>query len=410
MNTLWMWRGLYRGLLFISLPLALLRLLWKSRKNPAYRQRFAERLAWRLPDCQAVIWLHTVSVGEFLATLPLIEQLLADGEDLLITTTTPTGSAMVREKLGQRVAHSYLPFDVAWMMRRFIGHVRPRVAVFMETEIWPQALQTLKTRQCPALLINARLSEKSFNGYAKLGIFARDSIASFAEIACQNQASQTRFVALGGQATLLGNLKFDLSAPADLADKQAQLRRRLGKRHFIVAASTHKGEEDILLTAYQRNTEQRLLVIAPRHPERSSEIATLASKNGITALRYSDTDTLTADTQVLIVDTLGQLLTFYSLADYAIIGGSFVPHGGHNPLEAALFATPCQIGPSIFNFDSLIGDMQAENAIERITAEQLFTQAPAAKTGENARHFLAANQGAVAKYRALILQKAKAQS
>lgn len=392
-----MLRWLYRLLINISLPFAVLRLLWKSRKDPAYRQRLTERLAWHLPNSQASIWIHTVSVGELIATLPLIEQLLDSGENLLITTTTPTGSAMVQEKLAQRVNHCYLPFDTRWIMRRFIRQTQPRMAVFVETEIWANTLHVLKTNAIPALLINARLSEKSFDGYAKLGVFAQETLANFTEIACQNLASQTRFQALGGHATLLGNIKFDLRPPADLVEKQRVLTEKIGNRPFIIAASTHKGEEEILFQALANSQESRLFVIAPRHPERSESILRLAQQLNLSAARYTAVHSLSPDAQVLIVDTLGQLLTFYSLSDYAIIGGSFIPRGGHNPLEAALFSIPCVIGPHTFNFDSLIDEMQSENAINRITAKQLFQQ-PKAIVGENAKRFLAANQGALQRY------------
>lgn len=400
-------RGFYRLLINLSLPFVVLRLFWKSRKNPAYRARLSERFALNTPTTQSAIWLHTVSVGEFIATLPLIEQLLAQEETLLITTTTPTGSAMVQEKLGRRVKHCYLPFDTRWIMQRFIRRAQPRVAVFVETEIWANTLYILKKNTIPSLLINARLSEKSYSGYAKMGTFARETLAYFDEIACQNAVSQDRFTRLGGTASVLGNLKFDLRTPTDLAEKQTQLRQAIGNRSFIVAASTHQGEETILLNALHHSEESRLLVIAPRHPERSKAIMEIAKKRGILTEYYTTATTLSDNTQVLIVDTLGQLLTFYSLADYAIIGGSFVPRGGHNPLEAALFATPCCIGEYTFNFESLIEEMTTENAIMRLTAEQLFRHSPSTEVGINAQHFLTANQGSVDKYRELIIKTMK---
>lgn len=401
---------LYNILITFSLPFALLRLLWRSRKNPDYRKRLGERFTLTNANTKNTIWIHTVSVGEFLATRPLIEQLLADNEKLLITTTTPTGSAMVREKLGQRVAHQYLPFDASFLARRFLNTTQPRIAVFVETEIWANYLRELKKRNIPALLINARLSEKSFKGYQRLGKFAREAVENFTEVACQNELSYKRFQQLGANTTTLGNLKFDLHVPSDLAKKQTALKSKIGARNFILIASTHKGEDEIVLKQFKSSTENRLLVIAPRHPERSNEVLETAEKIGLKAECYNATNTLSTDIQVLIVDTLGQLLTFYSLADYAIIGGSFVPRGGHNPLEAALFATPCQIGDHHFNFESLIKAMINADAIQVVSASQLFHHQPNDELGRNAQRFIMENRGATQKYVQLITNHKKAET
>ncbi len=421
----YLYRYLYNTLITLALPLALLRLLWRSRSNPAYRQRLGERFMTAPTIPPNAVWIHTVSVGEFLAVLPLIEQLLHkshEGVELLITTTTPTGSAMVTEKLGERVAHVYLPFDAPFLVKRFLNHTRPSVAVFVETEIWANYLRELKQRDIPALLINARLSARSFAGYAKLGAFSREVIGDFTAVACQNEASCERFLALGAKATTLGNLKFDLQIADNLSQQQAHLQTFLAERAFILVASTHPGEEDLVLNAFQRYREQaeqtnkfeaskasRLLVIAPRHVERSGDIIALAESKGLSAARYSalttpERQSLPSETDVLIVDVLGQLLPFYSLADYAIVGGSFVPHGGHNPLEAALFATPCLMGEHYFNFESLVQDMRKANAIEVIAPADLFVHEPSSALGNNAQQFLQKNQGATQHYLALIKQ------
>lgn len=397
---------LYSTLLTLGLPVALLRLLWKSRKNSDYRRRLPERLARRLPQTRQVIWIHAVSVGEFLAVLPLILRLQANQHSLLITTTTPTGSAMVKDKLGDSVQHCYLPFDSPTLVKRFLCCTQPMVAVFVETEIWANYLQALHKQQIPALLINARLSQKSFRGYAKLGDFSRHILACFTEVACQNKPSQRRFQQLGATATLLGNIKFDLTAPKDLSVKQIDLKKMLCNRDFILAASTHKGEESLLLSAYQAQKNKQLLVIAPRHPERHTEVAALCEEKQLNWQRYSDLTCkapLKDETLVLIVDTLGELLYFYSLADYAIIGGSFTPRGGHNPLEAALFATPCVIGQHYFNFESLINEMVSAQAIIVSSPDSVFTpREDLSAVGKNALDFLAKNQGALERYLELI--------
>ncbi|PIE46052.1 MAG: 3-deoxy-D-manno-octulosonic acid transferase [Gammaproteobacteria bacterium] len=395
----------YSFVIALSLPFAVLRLLWKSRKNPDYRQRIGERLALKLPDSHGAIWIHSVSVGEFLAVLPLIEQLLEQKKALLITTTTPTGSAMLKAKLGRRVKHCYLPFDLPIFTRRFVQQTRPQAAVFVETEIWPNFIHSLNKQDIPAYLINARLSEKSYRGYAVFGAFTQQVLGGFREVACQNNASCQRFQQLGANASMLGNLKFDINPPADLTTQQTRLKTYLRQRPFILAASTHKGEEELILSRFKHSAfvDSHLLVIAPRHPERSDAIIELARAQNLSIGRYSQTTVLAPDSDVLIIDTLGQLLAFYSLAEWAIIGGSFIPHGGHNPLEAALFATPCVIGKHYFNFATLIDEMQHDKAIVVIDQQQLFNSIPAAGIGSRAKRFLTANQGAVHRYQQLII-------
>lgn len=399
-----LYRLLYNCLICLALPFALVRLLWKSRKNPAYRQRLGERFAQHLPNSHGDVWLHAVSVGEFLAILPLVEKLLAEGYTLLVTTTTPTGSAMLKNKLGNRVAHCYLPFDVPLFAKRFMHNLRPSIAVFVETEIWPNFIAAANEHGIPTLLINARLSEKSARSYAKLGNFSKTVFAGFTKIACQNKASCRRFSVLAANAAMYGNLKFDLNPPSDLEAQQNHLRKYLLGRDFILAASTHAGEEDRIANSFRNSkfAASHVLVIAPRHPERCRELATQLAAQGFAVSCYAQSDSLPPASNILLLDQLGMLLKFYSLADWAIIGGSFVPHGGHNPLEAALFATPCVIGKHFFNFATLVDDMRHHNAIIVIAAEQLFGTVPTAAIGESAKQFLTANQGALQNYRQLI--------
>ncbi len=400
----------YNVLITLSLPFALLRLVYKSHQNPDYRRRLGERLACQLPKTEQPIWIHTVSVGEFLAVLPLIKALQKVHSPLLVTTTTPTGSAMLKEKLGDTVVHCYLPFDIPVLAKRFICHVQPAVAVFVETEIWPNYLFLLKKQTVPTLLINARLSEKSFRGYAKTGKFARQTLTCFTEVACQNKASQQRFQQLGAKASVLGNIKFDLAPPDDLPEKQARLHQLLGNQPFVLAASTHKGEDEIILKAFRQSkyADTHRIIIAPRHPERSEQVMALCQAAGYHGVYYTQCvdKPLAPNVQVVVVDTLGELLYFYSLAAIAVIGGSFVPHGGHNPLEAALFAVPCCIGEHYFNFDSLVKAMVDNNAIILTEAKTLLTRREDLREiGSNAKTFLAGNQGALQRYVRLILQQ-----
>lgn len=400
-------RLLYSTLITIALPVALLRLVWKSRKNPDYRQRISERLACQLPIQQHSIWIHAVSVGEFLAVLPLIKQLQAHNQPLLITTTTPTGSAMVKEKLGESVSHCYLPFDTPTLVKRFVQQAKPLLAVFIETEIWPNYLHQLSKTSTPTLLINARLSEKSFKGYQRFGSFAHETLSGITAVACQNVDSQQRFLKLGANASVLGNIKFDLSVPSDLTEKTTAIQALLNHQPFILAASTHKGEDSIILNAFQNSdyASSHRLVIAPRHPERSQDIQQICKTQSISAQQYTTLQSpMDATTHVLIIDTLGELLYFYALADIAIIGGAFVERGGHNPLEAALFSTPCIIGPHYFNFQTLIDSMKQNNAIIISDEKSLLDKnQPLDNVGTNAHNFLQENQGALSRYTNLIL-------
>lgn len=398
---------IYQLLITLSLPVAVLRLFWKSRSNPDYRKRINERFALHRPQQSIDIWIHTVSVGEFLATLPLIEQLLAAQHRLLVTTTTPTGSALLTEKLGNRVLHCYLPFDQPLLVKRFLKHHQPKVAVFVETEIWANYLLQLKKNHIPTYLINARLSEKSYRGYTKGKTFTHEIMACFTHVACQNVRSAERFTALGASAKVLGNLKFDLSPPSDLTTRTAELQSRL-KRPFILAASTHDDEELQLIRQFKQADKQPLLVIAPRHPERSHHVCQWVKAHDLNVITYQqllNKPTLPDGTDVLIIDVLGELLYFYALAELAIIGGSFVPHGGHNPLEAALFKTPCLIGEHYFNFETLIDEMQSQNAILVTHVKDCFTpRDKLSEIGDNAYRFLMKNQGAIDKYRKLITE------
>lgn len=403
---------LYTLLLVILLPFAILRLFKKSLKNPDYRKRIGERLAIYHNKSDTVdIWIHAVSVGEFLAVKPLIERLLATQQyRILVTTTTPTGSKFVtdsfNEHSGNQVKHVYLPFDLPFFNQRFIKQFSPKVAVFVETEIWPNLIHQLKQRSIPSLLINARLSERSFNRYQKLSGFSHAVFSELTLIACQNDASQARFQMLSGNAKTIGNIKFDLTIPVDIEEKQQIIQSLTNGRDYILFASTHEKEEEILLNQLPSNLD-KLVVIAPRHPERSAEILTLCQKMGFNTGLISQTNQVSNE-QVLILDSLGQLLSYYSLAKLAVIGGSFVNHGGHNPLEASLFKTPCVIGEHYFNFQTLVDEMLNAEAILVIDKSELAATIENCNSAQyqtlanNAHQYLLTNQGALERYQGLI--------
>ncbi|MBK1641481.1 3-deoxy-D-manno-octulosonic acid transferase [Chromatium okenii] len=369
-------RQLYSLLLWLALPLILTRLLWRSRRQVAYRQRLGERLSWT-PAPRADLWCHAVSVGEVQAAAPLLAHLLAVNPDLriLVTTTTPTGAARVLALFGEQVLHRYLPFDLPQLMQRFVAQVQPQRVLVLETEIWPNLLAVCAEREVPVLLINARLSARSARGYARLGSFTSATLAQFHLIAAQTAADAERFIALGAdpaRVAVMGNLKFDQCVPADLPAQAATLRAMWGgaERPVWVAASTHEGEETVIVAAHQLLRAQvptALLVLVPRHPERFERVATLVAQQNMPLVRRSTREEVATTTAVLLGDSMGEVPLFLAASDVAFIGGSLVAVGGHNPLEAAAVAVPVLVGPHTFNFAAMTADLLALGAARRVT-------------------------------------------
>ncbi len=352
-------RWLYTGLLYLLLPLALLRLYWRGRRDPAHRQRWRERLGcippWPEPGC---LWLHAVSVGETRAALPLIRALQERDphRTILVTTTTLTGSRQVREALGDQVQHVYAPYDLPGAVRRFLSRTQPRLAIIMETELWPNLLHQCAAAGIPILIANARLSERSMRGYARIGWLTTPMLQHITLIAAQAEADAERFRALGApRVEVTGNLKYDLALPDDLAEQGRQFRREwLGENRLVwIAASTHLGEDEPVLDAFARLREswpELLLLLVPRHPERFDRVAELCRQRGFSLTRRSEKQPCSVETTVFLGDSMGELLQFYAAADLAFVGGSLVPTGGHNVLEPALLALPVLFGPHMFNF------------------------------------------------------------
>lgn len=352
-------RWLYTGLLYPILPLALLRLYWRGRRDPEHRRRWRERLGFVPPLPQpGCLWIHAVSVGESRAALPLIRALLDryPGRPLLVTTTTLTGSRQVREALGERVHHVYAPYDLPGAVRRFLQQSRPRLAVIMETELWPNLLRQCAIAGVPVLIANARLSERSARGYARIRRLTASMLRDITLIAAQAEADAGRFRALGApRVEVAGNLKYDLTLPDDLPERGRQLRRELlgDGRPVWIAASTHAGEDEPILDAFARLRTRRpelLLFLVPRHPERFDGVAELCRQRGFRLVRRSEERPCPPDTAVFLGDSMGELLLFYAAADLAFVGGSLVPTGGHNVLEPALLGLPVLFGPHMFNF------------------------------------------------------------
>lgn len=410
-------RLVYSGLFTLLLPLIVLRLLLRSRRAPAYRQRLGERLGFfSLPDdTRPLLWVHAVSLGETLAARPLIEGMLdaLPQYRLLVTTTTPTGSAQVRQLFGDRVLHVYAPWDTPGAVRRFLRRSRPVLLVLMETELWPNMLHYCRRAGCRVLLANARLSERSAAGYARLPKTTRAMLAAIDWLAAQGAADAERFARLGmdpARMAVSGSIKFDVQLSDELRSQAAALQRAwaLEQRLVLVFASTHAGEDEIALQAFARLREvcsNALLLLVPRHPERFGSVHALCERSGWRVQQRSGGKAVDANTDVLLVDTLGELLLLYGIADIAVIGGSFVDNGGHNPLEASAWGVPVLCGPSMFNFSEVAARLQATDAMQRVENPEALALAlrrlgkdveERQRRGAAALEVMAANRGALA--------------
>ena len=406
-------RRLYTLLLYLLLPLVLLRLLWRSVKAPDYRRRWSERFGiFEPPTDWGGLWVHAVSVGEVQAILPLIRQVLEQnpGMPITVTTTTPTGSARVREQLGDQVFHVYLPYDLPPALNGFIRRVRPRVLLMVETEVWPNLLYLCRRHGIYTLLANARLSEKSARRYARLGRFTRQTFAGIDHVAAQAEADAARFRELGvptKSVSVTGSIKFDMRIPASLDEQVEVLRRDWGGRPVWIAGSTHEGEDELILFAHHQVLERfphALLILVPRHPERFERVGGLCKRERLRLARRSHSGEYSDKTQVYLGDTMGELPVMLGSADVAFIGGSLVPTGGHNMLEAAAQGVAVCFGPHVFNFATISRLLIDEGAAVQVESETAlagqvvawFEDASArAETGENGRRVVAQNRGAL---------------
>lgn len=413
---------LYTALLALLTPLIVLRLWIKGRQLPAYRERIAERFG-RVPEHPVAVWVHAVSVGESLAALPLIEALIArHGErKVWVTTTTPTGSERVRAALGERVVHTYAPYDLPWIVARFLDRSQPKQVVVMETELWPNLFRALRRRGIPLLIANARLSPRSFRGYSRVAGFTRQVLSHVTVVAAQSALDAERFTALGApRVEVVGNLKFDLALPEAESSLTANLRARWSGEHFVWAAvSTHEGEEEAALAAHRRLLDASptaRLILVPRHPQRFDAVAERIAAQGFAPLRRSALETQPSpQASVLLGDSMGEVLAYLAAADVAFVGGSLVPVGGHNVLEPAAIGLPVLFGPQMHNFlparelllgvDAAleVGDADAlAAALVRLQHDVALRQT----MGEAGRAAVAANRGALERLLALLDRRA----
>ena len=414
--------GLYSLVLHLAFPVTLYHLIWRGMRQREYLQRWTERYAWfddRL-DLHDTIWVHAVSVGEVIAARPLVDALLAahPGRPLLVTTITPTGSERVRALWGEHVHHVYLPYDLGSMVRRFLDRARPAIAVIVETEIWPNLYVECGRRGVPLVMVNARLSERSLRGYLPFLGLVRLAMQAVTQVAAQSNADAARLARIGAypnRIVVTGNLKYDLTLPADIEGQARQYRAAWGgTRPVWIAASTHPPEEEAVLEIHARVLEhhpEALLLWAPRHPERFAPVADAAAALGMrTGTRRGDT-LPASDTQVFVIDTLGELLRFFATADVAFVGGSLCDVGGHNVLEPAALGVPSVVGPLTFNFAEITRRLRDAQALRQVpdaaaVGDQVLALIGDAATrqrmGEAGRRQVSAMSGALGRTLALV--------
>jgi 3-deoxy-D-manno-octulosonic-acid transferase len=353
-------RNVYTFLLYLLLPFTPLKLLWRARKQPEYLEHWQERYGfYKIKPHKPVIWLHCVSVGETRAAEPLVKALLAQHPEylILLTHTTPTGRATSEQLFGGNVSRAYLPYDLPFAVNRFLKHFKPVIGLLMETELWFNLIASCQQHKIPLLLANARLSEKSAQGYLKLGKVARQGLQGLTAIAAQTPQDAARLQNLGANnVSIIGNIKFDVAPQDNAATKGQALRNVLGKERLVfLAASTRDGEEELILDAVaEADIPNLLTIIVPRHPQRFDAVAELLKKNTSGFARRSSlgNDTVVnAQTSFVLGDSMGEMFTYYASCDIAFIGGSLLPLGGQNLIEACSMGKPVLIGPHTFNFE-----------------------------------------------------------
>ncbi len=378
-----LWRRLYSLAGYAAVLPLLVYLWWRGRRDPHYRLRWSERFGFATAPTAGVVMVHCASVGEVLAARPLIERLLADPRwgRPLITCTTPTGARQIRTEFGDRVAQAYFPLDLPGATTRFLRAWRPRLVILLERELWPNFLHQAQRRGIPVVVANARLSTKSAGGYARWHAIMLPALGCLRLICCEDQTTSDRFSALGvPQARLhvTGNIKSDLQLTSGLADAVAASRLTLGSRAVLTAGSTHTGEDEALITAFAQHLTTHpddLLILVPRHPERFDTVARLLQQANLRFVRHGRGEAPRADTQVLLGDTMGELMRWYGVADACFVGGSLVPRGGHNPLEVLALDKPLLAGPHTHNFAQMYEVLTSANAVVRVdSASAVFAQ------------------------------------
>lgn len=372
-------RTLYSVLLYLVLPVVILRLLWRSRANPAYRKRIPERFGFvSIKKNRPIIWVHAVSVGETNAAQPLIDHLINEypNHRILITNTTPTGSQRVKTLFDNLVEHCYFPYDLPDVVNRFLRRIKPQILIVVETEIWPNLFSACQRNNIPIGLVNARLSEKSTDAYLKIKNLISETLSAVNFIAVRSKAdadSFARLAATESQISVAGNIKFDIEPDQTLIEKGLAWKKAWGEdRKVLVAASTHQGEDELILNLHdelQKHYPGLIVVLVPRHPERFESVYELsklhAKEKHIRVVRHSLSAPYNDDPDVDIIvgDSMGEMQSWFATADIVIMGGSLVKVGGHNPIEAIVQGKPVLSGPYMFNFRDIVPELAASGML-----------------------------------------------
>lgn len=408
-------RFFYSILLYFISPYLLFRLWWKGRRLPAYRERIKERFSFGpLPEQSFDVWIHAVSLGEVIAAAPLIENLLGLQRQILVTTMTPTGAQRAQSLFGNKIQHRYLPYELPYAMRRFFKAFKPRIGIIFETELWPNMIHYASQANIPLYLFNARLSEKSCRGYQKIRGLIKPLLNQFSGIYAQSQDDAHRFKQLGADSdrlSIAGNIKFDLETASLNNNCFDAIKERWGKdRVVVILASTHGNEEALILQQLKKLQQAIpgvLLIIAPRHPERFQDVFQLSRHLGFHTGLRSLPETIDGSIAVLIIDSLGELLLAYQQSDYAFVGGSLVPTGGHNVLEPIAMAVPVFSGKHVHNFKTIISELEKAKAIRLVDDAAGLIEAIIALHQDEllrkqqiaqAERILQANKGSIARY------------
>jgi 3-deoxy-D-manno-octulosonic-acid transferase len=403
---------LYRLLMWLLVPFAIVRLALRARRQPGYLANVKERFGFYTQrPAHPVIWVHAVSVGETRAAEPLVRALISrhPHKQILLTNMTPTGRETAETLFGDEVLHCYLPYDLVPAVDRFLHHFRPQAAIVMETELWPTLVARCSHHGIPAHLVNARLSGRSAKRYARFPKMTRALLGRLNIVCAQTDRDAQRFSELGApNVEVTGNLKFDRSAPEQQIELGATLRTLFGsQRHVFLAASTREGEEALLLEAIASiNVPAMLTVIVPRHPQRFDAVAAMLEQQGLTYQRRSENQPIDAGTQVVLGDSMGEMFAYYAACDIAFIGGSLLPLGGQNLLEACAVGKPVVIGPHTFNFEEATEHaieagaairVADTDALAKTVASLLSDRERAARIGEAGRRFMTQHRGATAR-------------
>jgi len=417
-------RFLYSFIIWLSIPFAILKILVKDSHDSSWKVKLKNQLGFVQKISGKLIWIHSVSVGEFNASKPLVDSLLDQypKHKIIITTTTMTGSLAVINHYKNKVTHCFFPFDSELILRSFLNKIKPEICILMETEIWPNLIHLLNNKNIPVALINARLSEKSFHKYQRFfPKLVNESLNKLSVVCSQNTFSSDRLIALGANEEKLlttGSLKFDINGSID-ANLINSLKQMIGERSVVVFASTRDGEEKLIIESYLKFKDclNSLFLIVPRHPERFDEATKIARSAGLNVKRKSKGENCTEETDVLIGDSMGEMMAYYSISDIAFIGGSLTDNGCQNMLEAASLSKPVIFGPSIYNFEEISKQLLDNDASIQVAhadelmqtiSELLMNNSRREMLGANARKTFEDNQGAVSNVKEAITPYIKA--